>query len=132
MPITQELREDGRLLYAALTDPWELADLVPLMAEARGYFADAENKIHVMVNVSQTRSVPSMSLHLLRNHLSLNYPGHGRIAVVGACLAIRAVANTLFTLAHFHHVRFFDTEDEASRYLRSLTPHGRSVMNYPS
>jgi hypothetical protein len=120
MPITQELCDNGRILYAALSDPWDIPDLIPYMAEARRYFLSAECRIHVLINVSGTSKIPSMSLLLLRNHLSLDYPNHGHIAVVGASAAIRSVANVLFSIARFKRVKFFNAEYEAWDYLRKL------------
>jgi hypothetical protein len=55
-----------------------------------------------------------------RNAPSFTHRTAGHLVIVGVSQHIRTFANMLARLAHFEHVQFFGTEEQALEYLRGI------------
>lgn len=117
MPVTMELRENGRVLYWVITDPWKVKDLIPLVRETRRLFDSARHKIHSLTNDIHTRQIPAGVLRL-REVGPWSHPASGQLAVVGLPALGTALLDVIAPVTCFDRAKYFNTEEEAWAYLR--------------
>jgi hypothetical protein len=122
MPVTLEVREEGRVLYMTISDPWSVQDILAIQPRTHDLFAKAQHKIHTLVHVT-ARSVPSGMLTARPSSGGLSRPSEGQIVIVGAPALLKAIAEVMFKIAKFTRSSFFDTEEEAWRYLQDILAH---------
>jgi hypothetical protein len=116
MPVTLELRENGRVLHYTFTDPWEIGDLTALYPKSLELLRSANGRLYTLADVRTARRIPSGLLNL-RHGPEWSHPNGGAVAVVGASALLRTFASIVFRLSRFEQARFFDDEDEAWLYL---------------
>ncbi len=114
MPVSTEFRENGYVLHAAFSDPWDLTDLQLVFVQAH----KAHRRIHVLLNMSETSWIPPGLVEIIRNELA--QPAIGALVLVGASLMMRALLQFAFRLTPFDRSKFMDTEAEAWLYLREV------------
>ncbi|PJF34893.1 MAG: hypothetical protein CUN49_13325 [Candidatus Thermofonsia Clade 1 bacterium] len=119
MPVTLELIENGRVLSVTFIDPWAMSDVLSLFPELERIYNAAERPIHALIDARQSK-LPSSGALRARESPAFKHPMSGHMAVVGAASVVRAVAETVFRLARFQRVTFFDTYEEGLAFLRTL------------
>jgi hypothetical protein len=119
MPVTLELRENGRVLYFTFIDPWEVSQVAALNLQSIAYLNSAKCKLYTFTDLRQARRIPS-GLLSLRHGPDWSHPNSGQIAILGASPLLTTFAKIVFRLSGFERIRFFDAEEEAWAYLRQL------------
>src|SRR5258708_15500727 len=120
MPITLELREDKRVLYAVVADPLSAEDLNNSIVEQTPIYDNAQGKLHQFVNVSGVTRLPSGILGIRRDSPIFQHRNSGQLVIVGAHGFVRNVGEVLMKIARFESVKFFGNEPEAWEYVRNL------------
>src|SRR3954466_7654450 len=100
MPVTRELRNDGRVSYYVLTDTWVAADLSGLYPADNKYRDTAPFKVHTVMNLSATRNVPHNVISVRQNAPAFTHPNSGQLVMIGAHSFVRTMAEMIFRLAH--------------------------------
>ena len=121
MPVTNKLCDNGRILYRVIADPWTVEDLLRADALLKLHYDQANDKVHMLVNVRGARRVPP-AVYRLGRGMTLSHPNSGYIALVGASSMTRRLAENIFRIACFDRARFFDIEEDAWAFLRQFTP----------
>ncbi|HLY28154.1 MAG TPA: hypothetical protein VKQ72_17545 [Aggregatilineales bacterium] len=121
MPITVELRENGRVIYAVFTYPYTLAEAVTGRDEEQRLrdHATGSGVIHSLINLSGSIKAPSGVLRVARYGPSFTHPTRGKVTIVGASLFGQTISKMAAKLAQRPmEIYFFRTEDEAWAFLR--------------
>ncbi len=121
MPITVELRENGRVIYAVFTYPYTLEQAIAGRNEELRLRDQASGAIHTLINLSQSLKVPNGILRIARNGPSFTHRTRGKLAIVGASFFGQTITKMAAKLAQRPlAVQFFKTEEEAWAYLRQI------------
>src|SRR5260221_6479999 len=120
MPITVENREDGRVRYFVITDPWVTNDLVSLYPADRAYRDNAHFTVHTMMNISKMKQIPPGLLAVRVDAPAFFHPHSGYLLMIGAGMFPRVMAETIFKLAHYDRARFFETEEEGWAFIQKV------------
>jgi hypothetical protein len=127
MPISVNLSEDRRILHITFNDPWGIADLRSALVATGNYLDAASHNLHRLVDVSRSRRIPPGILPQLRDSFALDHRNNGEFALVGGTTAIRTYVELALRLAHIDRARFFDTEEAAWIYLRTVIAAGNAT-----
>src|SRR5689334_9292854 len=123
MPITQEICENGYVIFYVMTDPWTVTELLNLYPAETVYRDQVGHQVHCLVDASQVHTAPARGIIGLRNNTpSFVHPTAGQFVVIGANTFLSLVGQTIFNLLRFDKGKFVKTEDEAWTYLRSFIP----------
>jgi len=123
MPITQEIRENGYVIFYVMTDPWTLPEMLNLFAAETVYRDQVGHQVHTLVDLTETHTAPASGLIGMRHKApSLVHPTAGQFVVIGANTFMHMVGQTIFNLLGFDKGKFVNTEEEAWTYLRSIIP----------
>src|SRR5258707_1534047 len=119
MPIKLELIENGWILHFQVERTWTNNEILAAKAETPRIYAAAQHPVHALADLRQV----SVNLALLQASSQVMggdlLPNAGQVAVVGVSWMMRMVATPFLTLAVGSEApRFFDSLDEAKRYLR--------------
>src|SRR5258708_35692965 len=124
MPINVETRENGRLIYFELADPWTLEEMLAGFGKSQGMRDELYNKnpaaIHSFIDVRQVKNPPPMGTLRARQSPGLTHASRGEFVVLGANTLTRTIIEMMLKLAHFDKGRFVDDETEAWAYIRQL------------
>ena len=118
MPIALELREDKRVLYGVLTDPFTANDLSELIQQQAPFYEAANSQLHQILNVSALRHIPAGKLGLGRTSPAFHHPNRGHFVIVGAKGFVRNVADVMLKIVHSDKVHFFDNEADAWTFIK--------------
>jgi hypothetical protein len=119
MPATVTLEEDKHILHYVFADPWTLDDMVLITREGKQYYDRSDHKIHVLLDVTQTRKVPPGIL-TARNNPDVTHPNSGHIAIVGAAGIIKAIGEMIVKTTNMSKIGFYTSEQDAWVHLRQL------------
>src|SRR5258708_10955668 len=113
MPITIDLRENGRVIYAVFVYPYDLADATIGSAMEKELRDKTGGTIHSLLNVAAAGLPPNQVLRAARQGPSLVHPTRGKIAVFGDNLFSQTIGQLASKLArHADTIYFFKTEDK--------------------
>src|SRR5258708_30755278 len=84
MPITVELQENGRVIYAVFSHPYTLAEAVAGAEQEKRLRDQGSGVIHALINLSKSGKPPNGVLRVARYGPSFTHRSKGKIAVVGA------------------------------------------------
>jgi hypothetical protein len=119
MPVTLDIRENGRVSYYVISDPWTTSELMALYPQDSDHRNSVSYVVHSIMNVSGIKRLPTDVIRARQNAPGLK-PNSGQLVMVGANAFARRTAETIFRLAHYNRARFFDTEEQAWSYLRRM------------
>ena len=119
MPITQELREDGWVVYYTLVAPWSVQELQDKLPQETAWRDAADHTTHELVDVNKVGNPPPESIRLHKIP-ALTHPRSGYVVVIGANTFVRRLAEVIFRLGHYKRLRFVDSEQEGWVFLRGL------------
>ena len=120
MPIKLELRENDRVLYYEVTDPWNMNDLRTLYDENKAIRDQHNYTIHAIVNVIKARNIPQNLLNARTYSPDAMHPRAGYIILVGAHSLLQMIAEVASRVMHSDKFRFFETEEEAWTFIRHV------------
>ena len=120
MPVTMELRENGRVFYYCVRDPLRLSDLIPLYEQNRKIRDQSLYPIHAIANLSEVRSLPQEILSLSRISPDITHPRAGYIFAITASPFVRSIVDLLIRLVNSNRFRVFATEGEAWDAMRKV------------
>jgi hypothetical protein len=120
VPITMELRENDRVIYYNVTDPWKLSDLLGLYKQNQTIRDQHMHKIHVLANLTATRHLPADILSARRLSPDITHPRSGYILVAGASPFIHSVVELAIRLLRTEKFQFAATEEAAWITLRKI------------
>src|SRR4051794_10786689 len=113
MPIHMEPRENGRVIFYKLTDPWTIPELAGLYPENKVIRDKSEKKVHVIADVSESHKLPDGILKLRGVSPDIAHPTSGYLIVVGAKSFMRNLFEVAFKLLRSGRLKFVATEQEA-------------------
>ena len=119
MPITLRLCEDSRILVYTIVGRWEIPDIVGKFEEERTIRDRVQHRIHMFVDLRAMQNVPA-KLIAIRGAPGMTHPTSGHVAIVGASAIARTLGQSLFRVLGFDRAHFFDSEDDAWIFLRSV------------
>ena len=120
MPITLDLRENDRVLYYSVSDPWTFHDLVGLYERNRAIRDQHQHKIHVIANLTATRQLPKDIISTRHLSPDANHPRAGYVLMVGPSHFIKSVIEVTSRLLHTDKIRVVASEDEAWTMIREI------------
>ena len=120
MPITAETRENGRVRYYVITDPWKTNDLIAEYPGDQAYRDSVDFTVHMLMNISQMKHIPPGLLAARKDAPALKHRRSGYLVMIGAGTFPRVMAETIFKLAHYERAVFVDTEEEAWAFIRKV------------
>src|SRR5260221_11513296 len=119
MPFESYLIENDRIVFVKLSDPLTPEEMEQSFMRK---FIDDPRPYHLpaLVDVTGLTYAPPAGAIRAWRKSALSHPNLGHTALFGATTLIRLMANTIFWLAHYDRVKFFDTHDHALAYLREV------------
>ena len=120
MPLTFEVRENGRLVCARITDPWTLAELETFGRQEKLVRDGSHVVIHSLVDVRGMHRIPPGFLNMARRMPVLNHPTRGHMVIIGASAFATALTETLIKITRAGKIKFFKTEEDAIEYIRKV------------
>jgi hypothetical protein len=122
MPITVELKENGHILYAVFKAPYDLAEAVAGRDKEEALRDASDHTIHSLLILSDSKRPPANILRVASRGTSFSHRTRGKIAIVGGSPIARTIVQMAAKVARgrFENIRFFDREEDAWKYLRSV------------
>jgi hypothetical protein len=120
MPIKMELREQNRVMYYEVTDPWRLSEAYACYKvnnDLRNYF---QHTIYTIANISAMREIPLDALSLRLYSPDLLHPRAGTAFLVGPSAVARSIIEIIATLSNPRKIRVVSTEEEAWDAIRAM------------
>jgi hypothetical protein len=115
-----ESRENGRVVFIVLSDPWDTDDLRTLLQQITVYLRDIYPQAHMLVDLSGARVIPPDVLQQLFEDFRFFKPDRGEVILVGATRAMQILGELIFRLFHLGSIRFLDTQEEAWAHLEEI------------
>src|SRR5437870_3207527 len=120
MPANLELLEDGHIISAVITVPWQLQDVLDVYATETTLRDQAAWKLHTFLDLRGATPAPKGVLSLARQSPSLNHPRRGAVAIVGGSTFGRTIVEMACRIAGFNQIRFFAAPEQAWNYVRQV------------
>lgn len=119
MPVKLTLSSDERYLMYSASDPLAMEDLLLAYEEDREHRDRLAYKVHVIVDLSKVKRVPSNWL-MAKAAPGFSHPRSGEVLFVGISESLRIFLNVLLKITGFKRVKLFNTLDEALEYMETL------------
>src|SRR5258706_10968506 len=120
MPVKMDVRENGHVLYYLFSDPWKTSDLTLLYPRDLAHRNRVDYPVHTLMDLTNAQQVPPGIFTARLGAPAFSHPYGGQILMIGTKPFVRAVAETIFKLAHFEMVKFMNTPDDAWDYIRRV------------
>jgi hypothetical protein len=131
MPVSMESRENGRVVFIVLSDPWNTGDLRSLLQQITVYLRDVYPLAHMFVDLSGARVIPPDVLQQIFEDLRSFRPDRGEVILVGATRAMQLLGELVFRLFHLGSIRFLDSQAAAWALLEELMAGEDSLRVWP-
>ena len=129
MPVTGDFRENGRISFTTITDPWETRDLTNRYVIEEAHRSSVPYTVHSIMDFTEMRTVPMGIFRARLDAPALVDPNAGMLVLVGTKPLARSVAEMIFRLAHFDRAYFVDTVEEAMALVRErMAEEDRAAM----
>ncbi len=120
MPVTFEVRENGRVACYVVSDPWVTNDLTSLYPQDAAHRDSVNFPVHTFMDLTGVNKIPVDVIHARQDAPAFIHANSGQFVVVGANALARRTVETIFRLGHFERARFFDKATEGWNYLRRM------------
>jgi hypothetical protein len=120
MPVHFEIREDGRVAYYRITDPWTTQNLIAHYPADNAHRASVTHIVHTLMDVTGMRQVPINILLARNNAPAFSHPNNGVLILTGARPMAKSFAELIFKMASFQRGRFLATADDGWAFIHSL------------
>ena len=119
MPVTLELKENGRIVCLTASDDWTIEEILDLDPQLVDYLRHASHPVHLLVDVSQTDIIPE---HFSTLAKSTRYaePNLGYTAVVSDSFGLQLLSEIISKMVNYNKNRYFRSVDVAYTFLRSV------------
>lgn len=118
MPVTMNIRDNGRIIHIEVAGQWTLADALALSPRLDEYCRTTQQPVHLIVDLTRTDVFPDGLLQIRRSSVFSN-PNIQTIAYVGN-LRQQIFSETVNKLAHSTRNRYFGSVEEAIASLRKI------------
>lgn len=118
MPLEATFLEDGRILHYKAIAPITAAEMRESNIMGRQHFATVPFKVHVILDVSELKSITPDSMRL-DTYRELRHERMGQCAIVGAHHTLRTIVNALTKALNYRDLAFFATEQEAMAWINA-------------
>src|SRR4051794_30698536 len=120
MPVTYELCENGHAIHIKITNPWTIQELLAIYENERPLFDHAAGNLHTLVDVTETRQIPSNALSARKGSPHFEHPNKGHLVIAGANPLLQALVEATIRIIRFEELKFCHTPDEGWAYLREV------------
>jgi hypothetical protein len=120
MPVSMDLRENGRVVFIVLTDPWNTGDVKSLLRQITVYLRDTCPQAHMLVDLTHARVIPPDVLQQIFEDLRSFKPERGEVILVGATRGMQLLGELVFRLFHLGSIRFYDSQAAAWTFLGEI------------
>ncbi len=120
MPITMELRDNDRVIYYQITDPWQFDEALTAYKLNNDLRNQHKHKIHTIANISGTRHIPNDVLRLRLFSPDIMHPRAGIAFLVGPSPFARSIIDLIVRLLKTQKIRVVATEEEAWVAVRKI------------
>jgi hypothetical protein len=117
MPLLLEHIEQGYANHVTCVDPWNLDDAHTILGRILEYMNTIDFTVHGVVDVTQTRHVPSGIMTLDIESIT-GHPRCGFIVLYGGATLVRAQMQLVFRLEQFKRFYMVDTLEQAITFVR--------------
>ena len=121
MPVTFDLREQGRVIYFKISEPWTMQEVLDGFTQTQAirdkiYAEDPQRRVHSLIDLMEvTNAAPGVLRS--RRAPGITHPGRGEYVVAASYLLARDLMATVFKVMHIDG-KLFSSLDEAWAYLR--------------
>ena len=120
MPISMNLRENDRVLYYEVTDPWTFSQLKTAFLQNRAIRDEHPHKIHVIANLLGTRQLPKDIISARTFSPDTTHTRAGYVFFVGPSNFVRSIIEMTTRLLRSDKLQIVSTEDEAWSAVRAI------------
>ena len=131
MPATLETREDGRVQFFSISDPFSLPELTSLYPADDAYRNSVNFTVHTLIDLTALKHLPSGILGTRTGAPILSHPRSGQIVLTGAVPLAKALGEMIARLTRINQtkVNFFRTVDEGWDFLRHYIEEDAKKLN---
>jgi hypothetical protein len=130
MSVTFDLLAEGHIIKITISDPFRESDMAAAAERANRMSEEVPYTIHVILDSTHLHSIPANPLRA-RRYINTASSKRGYIAWVGTSDLIRTLAAIIFRLVNYTQVGFFDTVDEAIKFLREVMSNETEIIERP-
>jgi hypothetical protein len=128
MPVKLDVRENGHVMYYLFSDPWKTSDLTSLYPRDLAHRNRVQHPVHTLMDMTHAQQVPPGIFTARLGAPAFSHAYGGQVLMVGTRPFVRAVAETIFKLAHFETVKFMHTSDDAWNHIRQVIAQEQPAM----
>lgn len=128
MPVTFELRDDGRLMVWELRTPFSMDEILIYLEQQRHYLSTVDFWVYSLVDIRQVTSIPAHPYKVLKV-ANWQLANSREAFFVVTSPAVKAVLQVLFRLARFERAVFSQDIDDATAQVRRLIARDRAEPN---
>ena len=115
MPVLIQFSDDKRYIIYTISEPLEMNDLMRAYEQERAFRDSVFHPVHSIVDMSDMSRIPPNWL-TARAGPGLTHPRSGDMLFVGISRGLQIILNTIFRIARYKKMHFFDTREEAVAY----------------
>lgn len=117
MPVTFAPLENERIMLLTINDPWAIEELMDWYPIMQPYFDRATGKVHTIIDLSSTKTLPSGVLKG-RHSPNMEHPSGGFVVAVGTSGVVRSIAEIAFQLSRNNRLKFMSDASQAMTFLK--------------
>ena len=117
MPVSMEIRENGRVVFYQYRDPFNLHELNALYLQDENHRNSVDFLVHTVLDMSGVKNLPQGIIGARVGSPVLVHPRSGVIVVVGAGPLSQSIAGVVLRLTR-KQAHFFKTESEGWDFVR--------------
>jgi len=123
VPVTFDLRENDRVVYFKISDPWTLEEVLAKFAETTAirdqlYLTNPNRQVHSLIDLTEAKTAPPGALRS-RNSPGMTHASRGKSVAAVTAPLVRDIMITIFKVMHTDGA-LVETVDEAWAYLRPI------------
>jgi hypothetical protein len=131
MPVTFELRQDGRLMVWELRTPFLMDEVLVYLEQQRQYLSTVDFWVYSLVDIRHVTSIPEHTYKALKVS-NWRLPNSHKVFFVVNSHAVKAVLQVLLQLARFERAIFAKDIDDATAQVRRLIARDRAEQSVTS
>ena len=117
MPVEVYTSDNDQIVHMDYIDPWSVGDLLATVPKQKEICEKLNHPVSVVVNLLGTRHIPPGVVRARESPL-LKSPQVQQIVAVGGPAIAKVLGDVVLKVVNFKKARFFDTKEDAMKYLR--------------